>query len=192
MSHIFNEAFKWMYYSNESGTKGYWIFNSRDGVTPFSFTADKEYFNHISWNKDFYRPYYIPKENDLIWSNLTKSKSIEIAKSRIASAPQYLPKDVDKDEFTNQLANGIFEDGKQPMLCIIKEGKPINYYDHLNKKPDSMKNNLIWLSYKQLFILAIWSLWDKKRYEKFNHYIVIGKHPRAAFEDAQLFNFKEN
>ena len=52
------------------------------------------------------------------------------------------------------------------------------------------KEDLKWLKLRQVINLAIWSLWDKKRFQKFEQYIKMGKHSIAAYQDAKDLNIK--
>lgn len=65
------EAFMWMYYSNKDGSAGYWIYNSRDGVTPFNCRINDTELQHQHWKSDLCQPVYKPKEGDLVWRTWT-------------------------------------------------------------------------------------------------------------------------
>jgi hypothetical protein len=53
-----------MYYENESTKKGFIVWNSRDGVTPFIVFADGQEYMHKHWGMDAVvtNPHYINRE----------------------------------------------------------------------------------------------------------------------------------
>lgn len=83
------EAFNWMYYSNDDETVGYWIYNSRDGVTPFSTQIGDAQLQHRHWNKDLHAPNYKPKPGDLVWRTLTRQEAEDYARRTTAEYPEH-------------------------------------------------------------------------------------------------------
>lgn len=72
--HQYVEAYCWMYYETDDGSDGVWIYNSRDGVTPFIHLENGKEYTHTEWSKDLYRPNYKPKEGDRIWVTMSKEE----------------------------------------------------------------------------------------------------------------------
>ncbi len=59
--HRYPEAFKWMLYRCPAGHEE-WIWNSRDGVTPFVVDCRVCHKNaqHADWHRDLYMPGFNP------------------------------------------------------------------------------------------------------------------------------------
>jgi hypothetical protein len=83
------EAFCLMKYARKDGSGVEWIWNSRDGVTPFSVppkdfqgpgTFD-DMLSHVDWHLDQVRPDHKPKPGDRVFVDLTP----EVARARIAA-----------------------------------------------------------------------------------------------------------
>lgn len=80
--HAHGEAFRLMHYRSDDGTEDEWIWNSRDGVTPFVITlrSGKE-AKHINWQDDPYVPDYVPQPGERIFVDLAPASAI--AKRRV-------------------------------------------------------------------------------------------------------------
>jgi hypothetical protein len=95
VKHNHREAWCHMQYAGKgrAGSIVLTIWNSRDGVTPFTMFC-KEYgigLQHINWAADRYDPDYKPKKGDLIWRDLT----IEEARTRAIKRYTQLEKDLE-------------------------------------------------------------------------------------------------
>ncbi|GIK63842.1 MAG: hypothetical protein BroJett018_16360 [Chloroflexota bacterium] len=71
------EAFRMMTYECQTCGKRLLVWNSRDGVTPFSMTCrlcGKGSMIHINWSNDPLMPRYIPQVGDWIWVDMPAKK----------------------------------------------------------------------------------------------------------------------
>jgi len=79
------EAFCLMQYQCEDG-KGpiEWIWNSRDGVTPFTVRSpDGDGLSqHIDWGCDVYAPHYVPSIGQRVFVDLTDARCRELTDAR--------------------------------------------------------------------------------------------------------------
>lgn len=73
------EAFCIMRYQSRDGHVVEYIWNSRDGVTPFCIRAKdgKTELEHVCWNRDERRPDHKPMPGDRIFVDLTPEKARE-------------------------------------------------------------------------------------------------------------------
>lgn len=67
------EAFALMFYQSKDGQVHEWLWNSRDGVTPFGITSRDESAElfHEYWNRDIYCPKYRPAIGMRVFVDLT-------------------------------------------------------------------------------------------------------------------------
>lgn len=71
-----NEAFKLMLYRSKDGETEEWIWNSRDGVTPFTCASSEgEVIQHVEWFRDVFAPFYIPPVGSRIFVDLTPQRA---------------------------------------------------------------------------------------------------------------------
>lgn len=71
------EAFCLMLYRDEAGNEE-WIWNSRDGVTPFMVTSRQGLrAQHVEWHRDRCVPDHKPKPGDRIFVDLTLDRARE-------------------------------------------------------------------------------------------------------------------
>lgn len=78
------EAFCLMTYKCQSCGREEEIWNSRDGVTPFSVSCKcRGIMNHVRWNEDLYAPAYVPSKGQRIFVDLTEERYAEITKAKI-------------------------------------------------------------------------------------------------------------
>lgn len=77
--HEYGEAFMLMKYASQDGLIVEYIWNSRDGVTPFGIIdrSGKVSLYHADWHLDEYRPNHQPQVGDRIFINLTLEKAKE-------------------------------------------------------------------------------------------------------------------
>jgi hypothetical protein len=113
------EAFCWMYYSSEDGTIGIWIFNSRDGVTPFMLKYGGVELRHSHWQKDLQQPEYKPKAGDLVWRTLTPQEAEDKTIRNIENHPEMLNM-FDKQKWIDD-ARKDAEIMKHPCLAKVDE-----------------------------------------------------------------------
>ena len=115
-----------MYYSNEDGSVGVWIYNSRDGVTPFICFKDGIELQHRYWNKDLQQPNYKPKAGDLVWRDIIRSEVEDVMRHRIEKHPEYLfGRDIEE---MVRSAGDDAENNGSPCLAVVDEaGQFIKY-----------------------------------------------------------------
>jgi len=77
------EAFCHMLYRSETSKTEIWIWNSRDGVTPFCLPIDGEMFQHVNFGKDKQNPDYKPKPGDYIFRTVTREDLVESLTKKI-------------------------------------------------------------------------------------------------------------
>lgn len=75
------EAFALMLYRNEKTGREEWIWNSRDGVTPFIVpdAEDGGEMRHVDWFRDVAAPFYVPPVGSRIFVNLTETRARALA-----------------------------------------------------------------------------------------------------------------
>ncbi len=78
------EAFCLMKYATKDRSEVEWIWNSRDGVTPFGLLSrsGKEML-HVDWHLDQYRPHYKPRNGERIFVDLTPERARELAVKKV-------------------------------------------------------------------------------------------------------------
>lgn len=77
-THAHREAFCHMLYRADDGSEEEWIWNSRDGVTPFVVTLRSgKPARHVEWNRDRYDPEHVPQPGERIFVDLVPEKAIE-------------------------------------------------------------------------------------------------------------------
>jgi len=125
--HLHAEAFCLMKYSTKDGSEAEWIWNSRDGVTPFIIRSrsGKE-MTHVDWHLDRYLPNYKPAPGERIFVDLTLPKAIAYARARIErdwDHPQWPASRMwsDKNAAINELAASMLEPKGQPDLIEARE-----------------------------------------------------------------------
>lgn len=81
------EAFLLMLYRNPKTGREEWLWNSRDGVTPFMI-GDPEGgdMQHVEWWRDVRAPYYVPQVGSRIFVDMTQEEATRIATMRIDAA----------------------------------------------------------------------------------------------------------
>lgn len=85
MNYNHAEAFCLMKYAAKDGSEVEWIWNSRDGVTPFGVMnrARTQELFHIDWNLDRRLPQYQPQPGERIFVDLTHERAEHFARRRI-------------------------------------------------------------------------------------------------------------
>lgn len=82
------EAFKLMLYRCQVCNVGEWIWNSRDGVTPFGIDCRRcgEDALHSDWHRDVYAPTYRPKPGERYFRDGLAAEARSIIRRRLESA----------------------------------------------------------------------------------------------------------
>lgn len=71
------EGFCLMLYRNEDTNYEEWIWNSRDGVTPFIIPDAKDggEMKHVEWFRDVVAPFFVPSVGSRVFIDLTDTRS---------------------------------------------------------------------------------------------------------------------
>lgn len=123
--HIYPEAFMLMQYETDDGKTTEWIWNSRDGVSPFCVhTPDGQEMMHVRWNEDRYAPNHVPKPGDRIFVTVTAERARELAISQVErfwDDPQYPMREAfaSMGEAVDALAKDIYGDGDRPTIEVV-------------------------------------------------------------------------
>jgi hypothetical protein len=82
-----------MLYQTDDGTEEEWIWNSRDGVTPFVIMnrSGTEEMTHKQWQRDKFLPFHVPAIGDRIFIDLIEEEAERIATARIESMKDRFP-----------------------------------------------------------------------------------------------------
>jgi hypothetical protein len=114
------EAFAIMKYRQANPLKFVYVWNSRDGVTPFCIIIDGVEYNHTEFQNDKYAPHYQPQVGEYIFRDSTLEESRFFAEQRIEQYKdtQYYP----KTEQERQDAITSMAEGNQggPTLCVVE------------------------------------------------------------------------
>lgn len=79
------EAFCLMKYASRDGTTVEWLWNSRDGVTPFIIhSKDGVEMNHVDFHLDRCLPQYQPLPGERVFVDLTEERAREGVVQRVA------------------------------------------------------------------------------------------------------------
>jgi hypothetical protein len=124
--HRHAEAFRLMRYRADHRQLEEYIWNSRDGVTPFVVTMrDGTPGTHVDWRGDAYAPDHQPKVGERIFVDLTEERAGQLARENAERV--WEPRDADvsysvRDQFESveQLAAYLFELAAEE----IKRGAP--------------------------------------------------------------------
>lgn len=78
--HVYPEAFKLMQYQCEQCGKIEWLWNSRNGVTPFKIKSRCcGYFaSHIHWQQDVFAPGHKPNPGDRIFAGEAEKPKVVV------------------------------------------------------------------------------------------------------------------
>lgn len=81
--HESNDAFMLMRYEGPGGRRE-WIWNSRDGITPFSvLSVDDVELHHGNWHLDRYEPFYVPAIGSRVFVDLTEDVARPLAQAYV-------------------------------------------------------------------------------------------------------------
>lgn len=120
------ESYALMWYGCSCGHR-LRAWNSRDGVTPFGINCPScgGIANHVDWNKDEKAYAHKPFPGQVVFRDLTRLDSEEIAHKRL-KARGIDPMTYDRLE---ELIDSIYGDGKQPKVTFYSEEKLPRYED---------------------------------------------------------------
>lgn len=113
LPHVQAEAFCLMKYQAESGETE-WIWNSRDGVTPFCITMKSgDEGRHADWPGDRYMPNHVPKVGERIFVDYTPAEARAAAARHYdgwaKSHPDFVKENPDREAFVTRQALSILE-----------------------------------------------------------------------------------
>jgi len=120
------EAFCRMLYRSDDGTEEEWVWNSRDGVTPFVIgSRSGQQMQHVEWQRDEYLPAYTPQPGERMFVDLTPERARELAErnaERFWDDPQYpAHRQFDsKEELVSMLTKSYLERPGEPDLIVVQ------------------------------------------------------------------------
>lgn len=120
------EAFRLMKYASKDGSEVEWIWNSRDGVTPFIVhSRSGTEIHHVDWHLDFRLPNYNPLPGERIFVNMTDGMADLLARSFVEKNWEELQSlGLTKDEVIKIQFEAYYGDGDRPALISAAEWKP--------------------------------------------------------------------
>lgn len=138
MKHNHAEAFALMKYASKDGAVVEMIWNSRDGVTPFTLMSkdDRVEMQHVEWKSDLYAPdhphTHAPdhphtglKVGDRVFVDMTMERGRQVARAQIEWVRKSIPEtDVETPEETEQLITDMAQswvDGGDPDIVVVDE-----------------------------------------------------------------------
>lgn len=125
--YIHKEAFCLMKYAARDGSEVEWIWNSRDGVTPFIVhsRAGVE-MSHVQWQFDVRIPHYQPLAGERVFVDITPGYADLLARQQVEAYwnhPEYpmSSRYADKVSAAEALAADILGEGDRPTLIEAAE-----------------------------------------------------------------------
>lgn len=120
--YIHKEAFCLMLYRDTAGNEE-WIWNSRDGVTPFSVMSRQglEAY-HVDWWRDQRVPHHVPKLGDRVFIDLTIERARELRQAYVDHWWDYesmIGRYSSKEDMVEQLAKGDLENVGAPDIAEV-------------------------------------------------------------------------
>lgn len=131
----YGEAFHLMQYKDDVTGEIEWVWNSRDGVTPFSMTSPAgNPAAHAHWESDKFAPNHTPAVGDRIWADMSKEgfqKLLEEKVERYWKHPDYPMSTMfeTKEEALEQMMKTEWEKG-MPYLVVVTEEMHIQFKGH--------------------------------------------------------------
>lgn len=125
--HSHPEAFCLMKYQTDDGLLTEWLWNSRDGVTPFVIGSPDglREMKHIDWQHDQFRPGHKPGPGQRIFITRTREQAEKLAKERAElwwDHPEYpmSASFASKDEAAAVLLPGYWDEGRAPCIVVVQ------------------------------------------------------------------------
>lgn len=124
-AHQHAEAFCLMTYRADDGSEEEVIWNSRDGVTPFSITLRSgKPARHVDWHLDAYVPDYRPPLGSRIFVDLTRQRAEQNARDnaeRFWDDLRYPAREhyESKEQLAALLASHYTNSGGEPDLIVV-------------------------------------------------------------------------
>lgn len=121
------EAFCLMKYQTDDGLLTEYLWNSRDGVTPFVIGSPDglREMKHIDWQQDHYCPGYQPKPGQRIFATRTRERAEALAMGVVERGwdhPEYpLSARYDsKEQAAAELLPDFWHDGQAPTVVTVR------------------------------------------------------------------------
>lgn len=125
--HSHPEAFNLMTYRTDDGLLQEWLWNSRDGVTPFVImTADGlREMKHVDWQRDQFLPDFKPKPGQRIFATRTRERAEQLATEFVESNwdhPEYpmSASFASKEEAAAAMLSSYWGDGHAPCVVTVQ------------------------------------------------------------------------
>lgn len=123
------EAFCLMLYRAKESGREEWIWNSRDGVTPFGLAHAEtgEDMLHVDWFRDVRAPFYVPPVGSRIFVDLTEQRARILAAQVVEkySGDQDFKESyagLSHDELVTVFAKGMFAGGPgTPDVLVVND-----------------------------------------------------------------------
>lgn len=114
------EAYCLMKYRSDDGTEEEIIWNSRDGVTPFTLTLRSgKIATHVDWQLDRRVPDYVPKSGERIFIDLTKERAMELAARHLENwRASGMDMDMDGAPTVDELAESYMRPGAPDIKVV--------------------------------------------------------------------------
>lgn len=122
--HQHEEAFCLMQYETDDGTEREWIWNSRDGVTPFALRLRSgRMARHVRRHEDRYAPEHEPKPGALMFVDMTEERARAIMVSRWEQLEKQSPESIshlDRDDTIESVVRDWVQ-RREPDVLIVGE-----------------------------------------------------------------------
>jgi hypothetical protein len=125
--YLHNEAFCLMKYATKDGAEVEWIWNSRDGVTPFVVhSRSGQEMSHVQWQFDRRLPNYEPLAGERVFVDVSPGYAELLAHQRVDEwweHPEYPMSRAyeDKGEAVRAMTAEYLGDGDRPTLIEAAE-----------------------------------------------------------------------
>lgn len=122
---MYNEAYCLMQYQDEVTGEIEWLWNSRDGVTPFMVRSRKGNMSkHINWGEDRRATDHVPEVGDRIFVDLDEQTARALAASTVErdwDHPEYPMRDAydSKKQAIKALAEAYVGNGNEPHIVVV-------------------------------------------------------------------------
>lgn len=127
LGHQHKEAFLLMKYRCKDCGHQELIWNSRDGVTPFSTSCPScgNIMSHTNFLGDTYAPNHKPHHGQRVWINMTLARARTIARNRVLMNKKLSD---ETERLIDQVANQIYANGHAPDVEVTG-------YEHTQIQP---------------------------------------------------------
>ena len=109
------------YTPDNDRSRSVFVWNSRDGVTPFCVHIDGIEYQHTNWPGDRYAPDYRPAVGEYIFRDTTPPEARSIAQKRLESfrGTEYYPND--PEELDRVITKMTYDLTGGPTLAVVTE-----------------------------------------------------------------------